>query len=219
LLEAKLELPLYQLISFIALALKYDRADLATAEKLGERIAKQTAGSGSLSDILGVLSEIVGSEKFEPVEVDIEGEKSFTKAGQLTIITMHKAKGLDWDYVFLPFLHEATIPGNLRVLPQGQFLGEFDLAEVARAQIRASLQGHLQGQLSQEIDRAWEEAGYLKTAEEFRLLYVAMTRAKRLLWMSAAQMAPFTWNKPENLQVQKPSPVLPVLKSLSIVNC
>ncbi len=27
----------------------------------------------------------------------------------------------------------------------------------------------------------------LKTAEEFRLLYVAMTRAKRLLWMSAAQ--------------------------------
>jgi len=208
LLEAKLELPLYQLISFLALALKYDRADLATAEKLGERVAKQTAGSGSLSDILGVLSEIVGSEKFEPVEVDLEGEKSFTKPGQLTIITMHKAKGLDWDYVFLPFLHEATIPGSLRVLPQGQFLGEFDLAEVARAQIRASLQG----QFSQEIDRAWQEAGYLKTAEEFRLLYVAMTRAKRLLWMSAAQMAPFTWNKPENLQVQKPSPVLPVLQ-------
>ncbi len=207
LLEAKLELPLYQLTSFLALALKYKSADLATVEKLGERIAKQTADTGSLSNILGVLSEIVGSEKFEPVEVESEGEKSFTKPGQLTIITMHKAKGLDWDYVFLPFLHETTIPGSLRVLPQGQFLGEFDLAEVARAQIRASLQG----QFSQEIGRAWEEAGYLKTAEEFRLLYVAMTRAKRLLWMSAAQMAPFTWNKPENLQVQKPSPVLSAL--------
>ncbi|NEP45505.1 MAG: DNA helicase UvrD, partial [Okeania sp. SIO2H7] len=124
-------------------------------------------------------------------------------------ITMHKAKGLDWDYVFLPFLHEATIPGSLRVLPQGQFLGEFDLAEVARAQIRASLQGQFP---LPDISAAWEQAGYLKAAEEFRLLYVAMTRAKRLLWMSAAQMGPFSWNKPENLQVVKPCPVLPALR-------
>ncbi|MDY6802929.1 MAG: ATP-dependent helicase [Cyanobacteriota bacterium] len=214
LLQAKLELPLDRLISFLALALKYDRSDLATADKLGERVAKQTGGGGSLSEILVVLSEIVGSERFEAVEVEADGEKSFTREGQLTIITMHKAKGLDWDYVFLPFLHEGTIPGSLRVLPQGQFLGEFDLAEVARAQIRASLQGRfdrLEEKMLQDSDRAWEAAGYLKTAEEFRLLYVAMTRAKRLLWMSAAQMGPFNWNKPENLQVLKPCPVLPAL--------
>lgn len=214
LLQAKLELPFYQLISFLALALKYDRADLATAEKLQERVAKQTVGSGSLNSILDVLSEIVGSERFEAVEVEVEGEKSFTREGQLTIITMHKAKGLDWDYVFLPFLHEATIPGSLRVLPQGQFLGEFDLGEVARAQIRASLQEQLPRAdvVSTTLrERPWEEAGALKTGEEFRLLYVAMTRAKRLLWMSAAQMGPFSWNKPENLQVLKPCPVLPAL--------
>ncbi|MGD1714642.1 ATP-dependent helicase [Dapis sp. BLCC M172] len=208
LLRAKSELPLYQLISFLALALNYEQSDLATADKLAERVAKQIAGNSSMNSMLEVLSEIVNSERFESVEVEENAEEYYTRPQQLTIITMHKSKGLDWDFVFLPFLHENIIPGNLRVLPQANFLGDFDLAEVARAQIRASLQG----EDLPDISTAWEQAGYLKMAEEFRLLYVAMTRAKKLLWMSAAKLAPFTWNKPENLQAQKPSPVLSALR-------
>jgi DNA helicase-2/ATP-dependent DNA helicase PcrA len=209
LLRARLELPIYNLISFVALALNYDQAELATADKLSERVAQQTAGNNSMSALLAVLSEIVSSERFDPVDPD-EAESIYIRAGQLTIITMHKAKGLDWDYVFLPFLHEQTIPGRLWVPPQMQFLGEFTLAEVARAQIRASLHGQYP---LPDVGAAWEQAGYLKTAEEYRLLYVAMTRAKRLLWVSAAQQAPFTWNKPNNLQEQKPCPVVPALKN------
>ncbi len=208
LLRAKSELPLYQLISFLALALNYQQSDLATADKLAERVGKQTAGNNSMNAMLEVLNEIVNSERFESVEVEENAEEYYTRPQQLTIITMHKSKGLDWDFVFLPFLHENIIPGNLRVLPQANFLGDFDLAEVARAQIRASLQG----EDLPDISSAWEKAGYLKMAEEFRLLYVAMTRAKKLLWMSAAKLAPFTWNKPENLQAQKPCPVLSALK-------
>ncbi|MEG4799944.1 ATP-dependent helicase [Microcoleus sp. ARI1-B5] len=209
LLQARLELPPYQIISFLALALQYDQTELATADKLAERVAIQTAGNNSMSNILGVLSEIVSSERFEPVDADDKIEERYTSKGQLTIITMHKAKGLDWDCVFLPFLHEQTIPGSLRVLPQTRFLGDFTLAEVARAQIRASL--HEKYPLP-NLGEAWEQAGYLKTAEEFRLLYVAMTRAKSLLWMAAEKKGPFSWNKPENLQEQKPCPVMPVLK-------
>jgi len=213
LLRARLELPHYQLISFLALTLNYDQSELATADKLTERIAKQTHGNSSMNSTLAALSEIVTSERFEPVETE-DADSRFLRAGQLTVITMHKAKGLDWDYVFLPFLHEDTLPGSPWVPTAAQFLGDFTLSEVARAQIRASLHN----QPLPVAMEAWDQAGHLKTAEEFRLLYVAMTRAKRLLWMSAADKGPFRWNtfsghSSDNLQSKKPCPVLPALKS------
>ncbi|MBE9128250.1 MULTISPECIES: ATP-dependent helicase [unclassified Coleofasciculus] len=213
LLRARLELPHYHLISFLALTLKYDQSELATADKLAERVAKQTYGRSSMLATLSALNEIVTSERFEPVETE-DADSRYLRKRQLTIITMHKAKGLDWDYVFLPFLHEDTIPGSPWVPTAAQFLGDFTLAEVARAQIRASLH---QQPLPMAME-AWELAGYLKMAEEFRLLYVAMTRAKRLLWMSAAEKGPFRWNTfsvktSDNLQVKKHCPVLPALKN------
>ncbi|HEY9653020.1 MAG TPA: ATP-dependent helicase [Coleofasciculaceae cyanobacterium] len=214
LLKARLELPHYQLIPFLALTLNYDQSELATADKLSERVTKQTYGNSSMSSTLAALSEIVNSERFEPVDTE-DADARYLREGQLTVITMHKAKGLDWDYVFIPFLHEDTLPGTPWVPTAAQFLGDFTLAEVARAQIRASLHERYPLPMAME---AWEQAGHLKTAEEFRLLYVAMTRAKRLLWMSAAKMGPFRWNtftglSSDNLQTKKPCPVLPILKS------
>lgn len=211
LLRAKLELPYFHLISFVALTLKYDQSELATAEKLAERIAQQVSTSGSLGAALDVLREIVSSERFEAIDIE-ETEERYTRRGQLTIITMHKAKGLDWDYVFLPFLHEDSIPGSPWVPTGAQFLGDFTLADVARAQIRA----RLHEQPIPDPATAWEQAAQLKTAEEFRLLYVAMTRAKRLLWMSAEARGPFRWNtfsdrRGDNLQEKKACPVLPAL--------
>jgi DNA helicase II / ATP-dependent DNA helicase PcrA len=205
LLKARIELPTYQLITFLAYTLEYEQTELATADKLSERIFQQTQ-ENSLGEMLNLLGEIVSSEQFEPVDAEGDTDK-YTKANQLTIITMHKAKGLDWDYVFIPFLHENMIPGNPYIPQQVQFLGNFTLAEVARAQIRSSVHG----QAIPDLATAWERANALKTAEEFRLLYVAMTRAKRLLWMSAAKLAPFVWSKPENLQERPPCPVIPAL--------
>ncbi len=208
LLRARLELPPYHLIPFFAYTLDYDQNELATADKLTERLAQQI-NENTLPAMITALSDIVGSERFDPVDTN-DSDDRYTRAAQLTIITIHKAKGLDWDFVFIPFLHENMIPGTSRIPPQGHFLGDFTLAEIARAQIRTRL--HHQP-LSPSILTAWERAQSLKTAEEFRLLYVAMTRAKRLLWMSAAIKAPFTWNKPDNLDDRKPCPVFPALQA------
>jgi DNA helicase-2/ATP-dependent DNA helicase PcrA len=206
LLRARVELPQFQLIPFLALTLNYDQTELATADKLAARIAQQTASEPSLQFTLEVLSEIVQSERFEPVETE-DIDTRYVRAKQLTIITMHKAKGLDWDFVFLPFLQEQTLPGKAWVPTGQQFLGEFDLAEVARAQIRAQVH-----QLPlPDINTAWQQAQQLKVAEEYRLLYVAMTRARRLLWMAAERQAPYSWGNLSNLQAQTATPSLAAL--------
>ncbi len=208
LLRARLELPPYQLISFFAFTLGYNQSELATADKLADRTTQQTQGDPTLPAILAALNDIVASERFEPVDTE-NADDRYTKVSQLTVITMHKAKGLDWDWVFIPFLHENMIPGLPRIPPQATFLGDFTLAEVARAQIRAQV--HHQPGFPDTL-AAWNRAQNLKIAEEFRLLYVAMTRAKRLLWMSAAAKAPYTWNKPDNVDDRKPCPVFPALQ-------
>ncbi|MEL6779391.1 MAG: ATP-dependent helicase [Cyanobacteria bacterium J06597_16] len=218
LLRARLELPAYHLIPFLGLTLGYDQSELATADKLAARIAQQTLEDSTLTAMLGALQELLGNERFRAVEAE-DTESQYTRPGQLTIMTMHKAKGLDWDAVFLPFLHKRNIPGEAWIPQQMKFLGDFSLDEVARAQLRA----HTHAVYAQDrkpepvpdIEQAWRQASNLKRAEEFRLLYVAITRAKKLLWMSAAKQAPFTWSKPENLQDAEISPIINVLISES----
>ncbi|NEQ31531.1 MAG: ATP-dependent helicase [Leptolyngbya sp. SIO4C5] len=212
-LRSRLELPPYHLISFLGLTLQYNQSELATADKLATRIAQQTLGESSLASMLQALRETVDSERFEAVETE-DVDAIYTRPGQLTLMTMHKAKGLDWDIVFIPFLHRQTIPGDIWIPPQTRFLGDFAVAEVARAQVRAAIHNLEAGDSAMpDVLTAWQAATELKQAEEFRLLYVAMTRAKRLLWLSAAQQAPFSWSKPENLQAAQPSPVLSALQS------
>ena len=64
---------------------------------------------------------------------------------------------------------------------------------------------------------AWQRANQLKQAEEYRLLYVALTRAKRLLWLAAEQQAPFRWNvfqgdRTYSLQKKLPCPAISALR-------
>ncbi|MEL6381400.1 MAG: ATP-dependent helicase [Cyanobacteria bacterium J06626_18] len=210
LLRARLELPPYHLIPFVGLTLGYNQSELATADKLAARLSQQTRENNTLGEMIRILQEIVGTERFEAVDTEDRDDR-YTRSGQLTILTMHKAKGLDWDAVFLPFLHERTIPGNLWVPPQQTFLGDFSLPEVARAQIRAETHAEQKPAPIPDLLSAWQQAKELKIAEEFRLLYVAMTRAKRLLWMSAAQQAPFSWSNPNNLAEAAPCPCLPAV--------
>jgi DNA helicase II / ATP-dependent DNA helicase PcrA len=218
LLRARMELPHYQLIPFLGMTLKYTGSELATVQKLSEKVNQQIRERNSLKTAIQALEEIVSSENFEAIEED-HGDR-YTRAGQLTIITMHKAKGLDWDYVFIPFLHQDILPGQPWIPNAGKFLGSFTLSEVARAQIRAVVhQQYINPKAPQTIPQpmqAWQEALKLKQAEEYRLLYVAMTRAKRLLWMSAAELGPFRWsvfrpNQANSFQTKQPCPVLPPL--------
>ncbi|MGI0479912.1 ATP-dependent helicase [Geminocystis sp. CENA526] len=213
LLNSRLQLSPYQLIPFISVTLKYEQVELATLQKLSERIKQDIKTNISLKSIINVLQEILNSEKFKSLE--IEDEKTYQQEGQVTIITMHKAKGLEWDYVFIPFLHENIIPGNGTYIDKkNDFIsnGNYSLPEVVRSSLRFAIHYHNESDYRQiSIDEAFIENTYQKKAEEYRLLYVAMTRAKKLLWMSSAKKAPWRWSFFENkssLQNQPPCPVI-----------
>ena len=220
LLRARQELPPTDLIAFLGLSLRYEQGELATADKLADHCRQRLGNDLSLQGILTTLQNLLNTEKFESIDPQAL-ESVYTAPKQLTIITMHKAKGLDWNYVFLPFLHSKSLPGSQWVPSQAEFLGNFTLSALTRSLLRHLIHQKLTPEKFETShpnlsflnpQQAWQEAGYLKRSEEYRLLYVAMTRAKRLLWMAAEQESPLSWNTPDRRKDAEPTPIVPVLQ-------
>ena len=88
------------------------------------------------------------------------------------ILTAHRSKGLEWDVVVVAGVQEETWP-DLRM--RGSLLGVDELAEAASGPGQDA---------SADVDAALLAAKLL--AEERRLFYVAVTRAKKRLVVTAA---------------------------------
>jgi ATP-dependent helicase/nuclease subunit A len=95
------------------------------------------------------------------------------------IMTIHKAKGLEFDMVVVPALDESAPPGRNPLLLAHPF------ARVARDGMVMAAKppvGMIEDPLFNFLKRQVQDANAL---EAERLLYVACTRAKRHLWLSA----------------------------------
>lgn len=212
LLKARSELPPDQLIPFLALTLRYDGSELATADFLAEQLGRRAWSNVSLGQLLADLQELLAGNRFNGIETEDPG-LALTRSGQVTVLTMHRSKGLDWDCVFLPFLEESLIPGGRSPKQSEAFLGSQPWSAIARLQLRRALQAETGASVEPFTDlaAAVSEAQALREAEEYRLLYVAMTRAKRLLWMASAQQGPNYWSSSYRLVPQTPCPALAAL--------
>ena len=101
--------------------------------------------------------------------------------GQLEILTLHRAKGAEYDAVWLPGL------GYYNSFREGTFfpwrLDQAEIRDQVAFMAEQALHGAAEGQPRDPIGRGYE-AKCLAIAERLRLLYVGVTRAERELHLS-----------------------------------
>ncbi|MEZ5088765.1 MAG: 3'-5' exonuclease [Micropruina sp.] len=121
----------------------------------------------------------------------------------MKLLTVHRAKGLEWEVVFLPGMAENVFP-NDRVTENW-----VTNAAVLPAELRGDAQAI--PQLAEASDAAFKEyAAALKQQArhaEDRLAYVAVTRAKQLLIATT-----HSWEG-ELIKPRRPSPYLRAIDS------
>ena len=136
-------------------------------------------GDGSLTGLLAWLDA-------EKEHGDALERATPTAVDSVKLLTVHRAKGLEWHTVYLPALSEGVFPGtdrtgnwstNSRLLP-APLRGDADSIP------------QLTDYSKRGIDAYREELKQEHRLSEDRLAYVAATRAKRLLVVSTHSWAP-----------------------------
>ena len=182
------DLPIDQLILTISGDLFELDTEVATGYSVAlylQRFAEYTP-EAHLPDFAEELRQIAkGSRNFTGVSDDDDAFDPEQHKGKVTVTTMHKAKGLEWDRVYIMAANNYNYP-SLDMFDN--FMGEkwfirddLNLDAEARAQLESlvSKEPYIEG-------RATHEARVEYVAERLRLLYVGITRAKRELIV--------TWN-------------------------
>lgn len=184
-------LPIDQMILTLAQDLFTEPADLALAQKLA-LVLRQVANDHDdwrlpeLSAELGVVAR--NERRFLGFSNDDSGFEPDRYRGKVVVSTMHKAKGLEWDRVYLMSVNNYDFPsgepGDIYLSEKWFARGGLNLEAEALAQLGNALS-------SSEFDWQPEGQATLKARvdyvrERLRLLYVGITRAKLELVM--------TWN-------------------------
>ena len=150
-----------------------------------DEAAKFARNGGSLSAFLqwlDVASEEEGGLKAGAPEID---------ATVVQILTIHMAKGAEWDVVAVPGLAEGTFPGANSSDPDNWITNErhipFSLRGDSSILPKFSWNAATtNAQAKKAIDAFADECVDFKMREEIRLGYVAMTRARTHLFCSTS---------------------------------
>jgi DNA helicase-2/ATP-dependent DNA helicase PcrA len=184
-------LPIDQLVLTLAQDVFTTAPDLALAHKLAI-VLRQAADDHEdwrLPELTAELAVIAKNERrFIGFSSDDSGFDPEQHRGKVVVTTMHKAKGLEWDRVYLMSVNNYDFPSNMpndRFISEKWFIrGSLNLEAEALAQLNS---------LDAKSEYDWYEEGaatlqsridYVK--ERLRLFFVGITRAKRELIV--------TWN-------------------------
>lgn len=186
-LRARLGQGLPELVADVISALRLDiEAAVAGPEgsahldAFADEVDRFVAIGGGVADFLDYLAAAADRENgLAPGEVELS-------PGRVQLLTVHAAKGLEWDLVVVPHLSKGIFPaagkrgwlsdaaqlppdlrGDRADVPVLELPPEADQKELAGA-----LGAHAEAIKQWQLD------------EELRLAYVAVTRAQRALWLS-----------------------------------
>ncbi len=184
-------LPIDQMILTLAQELFTDPADLALAHKLALvlRQVRDDHADWRLPELTNELAVIARNQRrFIGFSEDDSGFNPEDYRGKVVVTTMHKAKGLEWDRVYLMSVNNYNFPSGQ---PGDQYISEkwfvrerLNLEAESLAQLEAALtsgeyEWYVEGEATQRA-----RLDYVR--ERLRLLYVGITRARRELII--------TWN-------------------------
>ncbi len=199
------ELPIDQLVLTLAQDLFQSPADLAIAHKIA-LVLRRYADShpeSRLPELAQELAQIARNERrFLGFTAEDVGFNPDAHKGKVVIVTMHKAKGLEWDKVYLMSVNDYNFPS---AQPQDSYISE-------PWYVRDHL--NLEAETLAQLSTLHEDAGLFLydegsptmkardeyAAERLRLMYVGITRAKSALVV--------TWNTGQRGNAQPSVPFI-----------
>ncbi len=147
----------------------------------GQELRHARAFLAALSDRVS-SGEWSGPQDLESLLAGLFAQPQATCANPVQIMTIHRAKGLEFDHVFVPCLDRDLNRGReplLRWLDLPRAQGESDLIMAPVPAIGEDTAGSVSAYIKRLTSRR-------AANERMRLLYVAATRARRTLDFSAA---------------------------------
>jgi len=209
---ATLGVPIDQLILTLAGDLFREPKELALAHKLAVllRNVAESHPTYRLTELVEELAVIARNERrflgFVDEDTGFEPPK-----GEVTVATMHKAKGLEWDRVYLMSVNNYDFPSGLAhdtYIDEKWFVrGRVNLkAEIlTELEVLAGEPGQVGTEGASTGLEPTQEARQHYVAERLRLLYVGITRAKRELFV--------TWNTGRRT-TERLQPAVPLIELL-----
>ena len=184
-------LPISQLILTLAQDLFIEPFELALAHKLA-MVLQQAADDHPdwrLPELTAELGVVARNERrFLGFSSDDSGFEPDRHRGKVVVSTMHKAKGLEWDRVYLMSVNNYDFPSGMQndqYISEKWFVrGRLNLEAEAVSQLHNSLTDNEFKWLTEGEATQQARIDYIR--ERLRLFYVGITRAKQELIV--------TWN-------------------------
>lgn len=168
-------IPVQELVSKIGLYYYNTDLEISNVYLISTLVARLNV-KNDLSLLIQKLGELAKKPSLSGFKFFAEEDSAVEQTGTIQIMTMHKSKGDEFDYVFIPELTEKNLSLDIEKM-------KLKSSSLFMENVKAINPNY---QKKSEL-----ELKEFNIAENFRLLYVAITRAKRRLYITVSQKSKY----------------------------